>query len=100
MSEWPKEHDWKSCNGQKPFEGSNPSLSAKKAPRVAGRLSFGKDLAQGIPDEKTFGTCAAVQLGFTTGAMMPQGAQRWKNSPRRVLGMTRMGWRQAGQGSP
>ena len=21
-------HDWKSCNGQKPFEGSNPSFSA------------------------------------------------------------------------
>ena len=27
---WPKEHDWKSCNGDKPFEGSNPLLSAKK----------------------------------------------------------------------
>ncbi len=23
-------HDWKSCNGQKPFEGSNPSFSATK----------------------------------------------------------------------
>ena len=23
-------HDWKSCNGKKPFEGSNPSFSAKK----------------------------------------------------------------------
>ncbi len=22
-------HDWKSCNGDKPFEGSNPSFSAK-----------------------------------------------------------------------
>ena len=22
-------HDWKSCNGQKPFEGSNPSCCAK-----------------------------------------------------------------------
>ena len=28
---WPKEHDWKSCNGDKPFEGSNPLLSAKKS---------------------------------------------------------------------
>ena len=27
---WSKEHDWKSCNGDKPFEGSNPLLSAKK----------------------------------------------------------------------
>lgn len=25
---WPKAHDWKSCNGLNPFEGSNPSLSA------------------------------------------------------------------------
>ena len=24
------EHDWKSCDGQKPSEGSNPSHSAKK----------------------------------------------------------------------
>ena len=27
---WPKEHDWKSCNGDKPFVGSNPMLSANK----------------------------------------------------------------------
>ena len=27
---WPKEHDWKSCNGKKPFVGSNPMLSAKE----------------------------------------------------------------------
>lgn len=26
---WPKEHDWKSCNRHKRFEGSNPLLSAK-----------------------------------------------------------------------
>ena len=26
---WSRAHDWKSCNGQKPFEGSNPSFSAK-----------------------------------------------------------------------
>ena len=31
LSEWLKEHDWKSCNGQKPFGGSNPPLSAKSA---------------------------------------------------------------------
>ena len=28
---WSKAHDWKSCVGHKPTEGSNPSLSAKKA---------------------------------------------------------------------
>ncbi len=33
LSEWLKEHDWKSCNGQKPFGGSNPPLSARSAPR-------------------------------------------------------------------
>ena len=27
---WSSAHDWKSCNGQKPFEGSNPSFSAMK----------------------------------------------------------------------
>ena len=26
---WSKEHDWKSCNRLKRFEGSNPLLSAK-----------------------------------------------------------------------
>ncbi len=26
------EHDWKSCDGQKPSEGSNPSHSAKRKP--------------------------------------------------------------------
>ena len=25
---WSKAHDWKSCVGHKPTEGSNPSLSA------------------------------------------------------------------------
>jgi hypothetical protein len=29
LSEWLKEHAWKVCIGQKPIEGSNPSLSAK-----------------------------------------------------------------------
>ena len=27
---WSKAHDWKSCNGLYPFEGSNPSLSEKE----------------------------------------------------------------------
>ncbi len=30
MSEWFKEHDWKSCVGLKPTGGSNPLLCAKK----------------------------------------------------------------------
>ena len=29
---WSKAHDWKSCVGYKPTEGSNPSLSARKTP--------------------------------------------------------------------
>ena len=29
VSEWSKEHDWKSCVRQKRTEGSNPSLSAR-----------------------------------------------------------------------
>ena len=28
---WSKEHDWKSCNRQKRFVGSNPMLSAMKS---------------------------------------------------------------------
>ena len=36
LSEWLKEHDWKSCNGQKPFGGSNPPLSARNAPPEGG----------------------------------------------------------------
>ncbi len=31
VSEWSKEHDWKSCVRQNRTEGSNPSLSAEKA---------------------------------------------------------------------
>ena len=27
---WSKAHDWKSCNGDEPFAGSNPALSARK----------------------------------------------------------------------
>ncbi len=30
VSEWLKEHAWKACNGQKPFESSNLSNSAIK----------------------------------------------------------------------
>ena len=33
-------HDWKSCNGQKPFEGSNPSFSAKKSIHFCGCSFF------------------------------------------------------------
>ena len=29
VSEWSKEHDWKSCVRQKRTEGSNPSLSVE-----------------------------------------------------------------------
>lgn len=31
------EHDWKSCDGQKPSEGSNPSHSAKNPERICVR---------------------------------------------------------------
>ncbi len=31
LAEWSKAHAWKVCKPQKGFEGSNPSLSAKKA---------------------------------------------------------------------
>lgn len=31
LSEWFKEHDWKSCIGQKPIGGSNPPLSASNS---------------------------------------------------------------------
>lgn len=37
---WPKEHDWKSCNALKVFEGSNPLLSAKKRKCPLGRFLF------------------------------------------------------------
>ena len=32
MSEWFKEHDWKSCDGGEPSAGSNPVLCAKSNP--------------------------------------------------------------------
>ena len=34
------EHDWKSCDGQKPSEGSNPSHSAKVQLAQSGGLNF------------------------------------------------------------
>ena len=39
MAEWLKAHDSKSCKGQPPFEGSNPSSSAKKK-RTATAVRF------------------------------------------------------------
>ena len=36
------EHDWKSCDGQKPSEGSNPSHSAKKKRHAYACLFFGR----------------------------------------------------------
>ena len=36
---WSKEHDWKSCNRQKRFVGSNPMLSAKNV-RILRTFSF------------------------------------------------------------
>ena len=35
---WSRAHDWKSCNGQKPFEGSNPSFSVEKRRAEARRF--------------------------------------------------------------
>lgn len=35
LSEWPKEHDWKSCIRQKRIESSNLSLSANRSRRKA-----------------------------------------------------------------
>ncbi len=43
VSEWSKEHDWKSCVRQKRTEGSNPSLSAKSLRVVALRDFFSND---------------------------------------------------------
>ena len=37
---WSSAHDWKSCNGYKPFEGSNPSFSAKTKPSLWGGFCF------------------------------------------------------------
>ena len=36
MSEWFKEHDWKSCVGLKPTGGSNPLLCAKEKAPIQG----------------------------------------------------------------
>ena len=42
MSEWFKEHDWKSCVRLKRTGGSNPLLCAKRKTRPSGRVfSFG-----------------------------------------------------------
>ncbi len=38
---WSSAHDWKSCNRQKRFEGSNPSFSAKEKSTRKGAFFFG-----------------------------------------------------------
>ena len=44
LSEWPKEHDWKSCRRQNRLRGSNPRLSAScftsGAPELLGQAPF------------------------------------------------------------
>ena len=37
---WSSAHDWKSCNRQKRFEGSNPSFSAMKKALAEGKCFF------------------------------------------------------------
>ena len=37
---WSKAHDWKSCVGHKPTEGSNPSLSAREIRKLRGLRIF------------------------------------------------------------
>ena len=39
---WSSAHDWKSCNRQKRFEGSNPSFSARKKALAAASAFFNK----------------------------------------------------------
>ena len=41
-----------------------------------------------------------LQGFFATNSTTLHAEQRWKKSPRRVLGMIRMGWPQFGQGIP
>ena len=85
MSEWLKEHDWKSCNGQKPFGGSNPPLSARlstktKSPEMGAffesgthwaptgmhrkapgwGLGYVRDFFDGVPFQPTFKRFLAV----------------------------------------
>ena len=54
------EHDWKSCDGQKPSEGSNPSHSAKRNSKPNGFefLSF-------CPFSAPYEKVALFQIEFT-----------------------------------
>ena len=57
---WSRAHDWKSCNRQKRFEGSNPSSSASKIPLF--RVGFSIAWAQGFSPEADASCSAAIFL--------------------------------------
>ena len=64
-------HDWKSCNGKKPFEGSNPSFSAKKHLQKQVLFFF----ASGN-NEKRGGHCAHLFLFVLIYFLMEKNASR------------------------
>ncbi len=52
VSEWSKEHDWKSCVRQNRTEGSNPSLSAPKLSRKVFEMNTLRLLLCALPGKK------------------------------------------------
>ena len=61
MSEWFKEHDWKSCVGLKLTGGSNPLLCAtKKAPLVGAFFSWCKEEIVETPTYRRFARAVEI----------------------------------------
>ena len=92
MTEWSKVHDWKSCVGYPPTEGSNPSLSAifilgwgsSSVGRALGSQSGGRGFDSHLLHQNFIGIQGRARWG-DSGALYPQSAIAGSNSHPEVL---------------
>ena len=54
MSEWFKEHDWKSCDGGDSSGGSNPLLCATRSPPFGGLFAWRREEVERPSDSRRF----------------------------------------------
>jgi hypothetical protein len=85
MAEWSKAHDWKSCIGSPPIEGSNPSLSAIKLRGAVAQL--GERQVRNLEVVGSIPICSTIfclNIGRArwgdSGALYPQSAIAGLNS--------------------
>ena len=79
MAEWSKVHDWKSCVGQPPTVGSNPTLSAIIDPDGA-VAQLGERQVRNLEVVGSIPICSTIFSGYPLVKCKILGRARWGDS--------------------